>query len=85
MYKRQGPACGVQEDLTYRCLSTVLAPGEMLVGYTDGITEAVNPQNAQYGDCLLYTSGLAATGVIYLVATVRVLLFAPARPREETA
>lgn len=47
---RSGPACGVQEDLTYRCLSTVLAPGEMLVGYTDGITEAVNPQNAQYGD-----------------------------------
>ena len=47
---RSGPACGVQEDLTYRCLSTMLAPGEMLVGYTDGITEAVNPQNAQYGD-----------------------------------
>jgi sigma-B regulation protein RsbU (phosphoserine phosphatase) len=47
---RSGPACGVQEDLEYRCLTTVLAPGEMLVGYTDGVTEAVNPNNAQYGD-----------------------------------
>ncbi|SSW69876.1 Phosphoserine phosphatase RsbU [Achromobacter veterisilvae] len=47
---RSGPACGVQEDLEYRGLSTVLAPGEMLVGYTDGITEAVDPNDAQYGD-----------------------------------
>ncbi|WP_338130919.1 SpoIIE family protein phosphatase [Achromobacter denitrificans] len=47
---RSGPACGVQEDLEYRGLSAVLAPGEMLVGYTDGITEAVDPHNAQYGD-----------------------------------
>ncbi|QVQ24844.1 SpoIIE family protein phosphatase [Achromobacter deleyi] len=47
---RSGPACGVQEDLEYRSLSTVLAPGEMLVGYTDGVTEAVNPNDAQYGD-----------------------------------
>ncbi|MCY1527360.1 stage II sporulation protein E [compost metagenome] len=47
---RSGPACGVQEDLEYRGLSAVLAPGEVLVGYTDGITEAVDPNNAQYGD-----------------------------------
>ncbi|MFD4840260.1 SpoIIE family protein phosphatase [Achromobacter sp. NPDC058515] len=47
---RSGPACGVQEDLEYRSLSEVLAPGEMLVGYTDGVTEAVNPNDAQYGD-----------------------------------
>ena len=30
-------------------------------------------------------AGLAATGVIYLCATLLFLLFAPARPREETA
>src|SRR5690606_15646852 len=38
---RSGPACGVQEGLTYRLLSDHLAPGEILIGYTDGVTEAV--------------------------------------------
>src|SRR5690606_13383088 len=40
---RSGPACGVQEDLPYKSFSTRLAPGEILLGYTDGITEAVGP------------------------------------------
>ena len=47
---RSGPACGVQEDLVYQPLHARLAPGEVLVGYTDGVTEAVNRQNQQYGD-----------------------------------
>ena len=47
---RSGPACGVQEDLPYLCLSARLAPGETLVGYTDGITEAMDPENRQYGE-----------------------------------
>ena len=47
---RSGPACGVQEDLPYRRLDAQLGPGETLVGYTDGITEAMNVRNEQYGD-----------------------------------
>lgn len=47
---RSGPACGVQEDMPYRPLTAHLARGEILLGYTDGVTEAVNNQGAQYGD-----------------------------------
>ena len=51
---RSGPACGVQEDLPYRSFSTVLAPGECVFGYTDGVTEALNPDGALYGEERLY-------------------------------
>jgi len=47
---RSGPACGVQENLVYQRLSERLAPGDTFVGYTDGITEANNPEGAQYGN-----------------------------------
>lgn len=50
---RSGPACGVQEGLSYRGLSTTLWPGEILFGYTDGVTEAANPAGDQYGDARL--------------------------------
>src|SRR5699024_10143738 len=47
---RSGPACGVQADLPYQMLTDHLAPGEMLVGYTDGVTEAHDPTGDQYGE-----------------------------------
>lgn len=45
-----GPACGVQEDLPYQGYATQLTYGETLVGYSDGVTEALNPAGALYGD-----------------------------------
>lgn len=51
---RSGPACGVQEDLPYKSFSTRLAPGEILLGYTDGITEAVGPDGSLYGEPRLF-------------------------------
>ncbi|MBV7485184.1 SpoIIE family protein phosphatase [Bordetella sp. BOR01] len=51
---RSGPACGVQEDMPYRRLVTRLAPGEVLVGYTDGVTEAFSSHDAQYGEPRLF-------------------------------
>ena len=51
---RSGPACGVQEGLPYKQHETVLEIGETLIGYTDGITEAVGPGEAQYGEHRLY-------------------------------
>lgn len=59
---RSGPACGVQEDLPYKCLSTRLAPGETLIGYTDGVTEANDPQGAQYGNERMITRLTASLG-----------------------
>ena len=53
---RSGPACGVQEGLPYRRHETSLAAGEVLIGYTDGVTEAVGPANAQYGEHRLYAA-----------------------------
>lgn len=52
---RSGPACGVQENLIYQRLNERLAPGDMFVGYTDGITEANNPGGALYGNDRLLT------------------------------
>ncbi len=53
---RSGPACGVQEGLCYRLHETTLAAGEVLLGYTDGVTEAVGPQDEQYGENRLYAA-----------------------------
>lgn len=47
---RDGPACGVQEGLPYTSSTTFLAPGDTLLGYTDGVTEALNPDGELYGD-----------------------------------
>ncbi|WP_132584976.1 SpoIIE family protein phosphatase [Paralcaligenes ureilyticus] len=51
---RSGPACGVQEDLPYKQFSTRLEPGEILIGYTDGVTEALNPNGNLYGEPRLF-------------------------------
>ena len=53
---RSGPACGVQEGLSYRLHETTLEAGEVLIGYTDGVTEAVGPDNDQYGESRLYAA-----------------------------
>lgn len=47
---RSGPACGVQADLTYVTYRSRLHPGDILVGYTDGVTDSVNPVGDQYGE-----------------------------------
>lgn len=52
---RSGPACGVQEDLDYTAFYTALQPGELLVGYTDGVSEALSPDGALYTEQRLIT------------------------------
>lgn len=47
---RSGPACGVQEGVPYRTFRTSLHHGDMLVGYTDGVTESVNNAQEQFGE-----------------------------------
>lgn len=53
---RSGPACGVQEGLFYRRHDTRLETGELLIGYTDGVSEAVGPDNSQYGEPRFYAA-----------------------------
>lgn len=47
---RSGPACGVQEGLHYQCFTDQLERGETLLGYTDGVTDATDRQDTQYGE-----------------------------------
>ena len=44
-----GPALGLDEDATYSSRRIRLRPGETLLMYTDGITEATDPAQAMYG------------------------------------
>ncbi|MFQ5595633.1 MAG: PP2C family protein-serine/threonine phosphatase, partial [Anaerolineae bacterium] len=44
-----GPAIGLVEDFEYREEAISLQPGDLLVLYTDGVTEAVNANNEEYG------------------------------------
>ena len=44
-----GPPLGIVEDNTYAVRSISLAPGDILLLYTDGVTEAENTQSAQFG------------------------------------
>jgi sigma-B regulation protein RsbU (phosphoserine phosphatase) len=37
---------GVMEDVSYRTTTTILAPGDVLLLYTDGVTEAMNEDKA---------------------------------------
>jgi sigma-B regulation protein RsbU (phosphoserine phosphatase) len=50
---RSGPACGVKEDATYRLFRRHVSPGEMMLAYTDGVTEATAAGGAQYGEARL--------------------------------
>jgi sigma-B regulation protein RsbU (phosphoserine phosphatase) len=45
-----GPPGGAMEGVAYRTLSMQLQPGDMLVVYTDGITEAMSPDKTEYGN-----------------------------------
>lgn len=45
-----GPILGTFLDEPYELESVQLEPGNVLVAYTDGVTEALNPQGAEFGE-----------------------------------
>lgn len=45
----KGALLGIFPDLPYQCLRLTLAPGDRIVFYSDGVTEAENPDQAMYG------------------------------------
>jgi sigma-B regulation protein RsbU (phosphoserine phosphatase) len=49
-------AVAVAEAMEYSTQSVELAPGEALVLYTDGVTEAFNASEEQFGEARLLTS-----------------------------
>jgi len=48
-----GMALGVTPDAAYETMTLTLEPGERLVLYTDGVTEATNPADEEYGEVRL--------------------------------
>lgn len=48
-----GMACGIMEGVPYGTATVELAPGDTLLLYTDGVTEAMDPDNEQYSDAKL--------------------------------
>jgi serine phosphatase RsbU (regulator of sigma subunit) len=50
-----GLPLGIVEGSTYECIKVCLQPGDTLVAFTDGVTEAMNPQGTQ-----LQTQGVYA-------------------------
>ncbi len=47
---RHGPVAGIMPDVEYEQSSARLAPGDVLLVYTDGVTEAMNVDEQLYGD-----------------------------------
>jgi len=49
-----GMVLGVDPDAHYTTAEASLAPGEMIVAYTDGVTEAMNPEHKVFSDSRLH-------------------------------
>jgi sigma-B regulation protein RsbU (phosphoserine phosphatase) len=48
-----GPALGIMPDADFTIQQAQLEPGDLLIGYTDGVTEARNPRGEFYSDARL--------------------------------
>ena len=59
--ERSGCPLACFENVSYRMFEMKLAPGEMLFLYTDGVTEAMNLDNALYGEGRLVNTLVGAT------------------------
>ncbi|WP_207261606.1 SpoIIE family protein phosphatase [Desulfovibrio sp. Huiquan2017] len=44
------PVAGIMEDMRYSTKTMTLKPGDLLFIYTDGVTEAMNPEGALFGE-----------------------------------
>ena len=48
--ERAGMPLGVDEEMNCRPVSATIAPGDVVVLYTDGVTDAMNPKAKPFGD-----------------------------------
>jgi sigma-B regulation protein RsbU (phosphoserine phosphatase) len=48
-----GPVIGVFSDCVYEQETIQMMPGDVLVAYTDGVTEALNQEGEEFGECRL--------------------------------
>jgi serine phosphatase RsbU (regulator of sigma subunit)/CHASE2 domain-containing sensor protein len=82
-----GPALAIVDDFSYAPRSITLAPGDVLFLYTDGVTEAEDPQSHQFEtarleQALLEARDQPARGVVEHVVK-RVIEFAKGAPQSD--
>ncbi len=82
-----GPPLGIADHIKYVPRSITLAPGDMLLLYTDGVTEAEDTQSAQFGvkrleQAILEMRGQPARAVVEHVVR-RVTEFAKGAPQSD--
>ena len=53
LLKAKGIALGVVDDVTLQSVKVDLVPGDILVLYTDGVTEAINEAEVEFGEARL--------------------------------
>ena len=51
----EGTLVGVQPGLAFPATEVELAPGDLLLAFTDGVTEAMSPDGALFGEARLRT------------------------------
>ena len=59
----RGPRSGSIQAGTFSARDVTLVPGEVLVAYTDGVIEARNPQDEEFGDARLAALVAASRGL----------------------
>jgi sigma-B regulation protein RsbU (phosphoserine phosphatase) len=52
-----GPAVGMLPDMEFKIEQVMLAPGESILLYTDGITDALSPDEEQFAEMRLLAAG----------------------------
>ena len=82
-----GPALGVFDDIDYGEASVEIAPDQTLVMFTDGVTEAMDPDNQEYGEArleaLLAACGGAAPDRVIARIEDDVVAFASGAPQAD--
>jgi phosphoserine phosphatase RsbU/P len=82
-----GPPLGIMDGMNYETRSLALAPGDLMFLYTDGVTEAEDPDLAQFGterleQVLRETRGQPAAAMVESVVE-RVASFAKGAPQSD--
>jgi sigma-B regulation protein RsbU (phosphoserine phosphatase) len=82
-----GPPLGIMEEIAYKPRAITLAPGDLLLLYTDGVTEAEDTKAGQFGtqrleQALLEVGGHPARAVVERVIA-RVEEFAKGAPQAD--
>jgi phosphoserine phosphatase RsbU/P len=54
-----GPVVGLMPEVSYQQSSITMEPGDVLLGYTDGISEAMNPLDEEWGEDRMIAKALS--------------------------